>query len=904
MADTFIAPGAPERFPVLFDPSEEVRPRRSWIRWPIRTAAFLAAVWLAGIAITFLIHHTRLQRKLTNRLESVFGRRVTVGNYDFSLWSGPTLTAESVTFSEDPRFGNEYFLRAEAVNVRLHWQSLFRGHMDLGTVTLEQPSLNLVRNAAGDWNLAEWLPRPATAPVGGGNATGAKTPTTAPAAADHRPYVRFDRILVDGGRINFKRGDEKIAFAFTDVTGSVEPDSPGRWRIDLEAVPTRAAVPLQQAGSIHLAGQVGGTSSRLRPAKFALSWQDASISDVLRLARGYDFGVRGDFALALNAHTDEDDWIVETQTRLRALHRWDLSLRTDNPDLNVLAKFTVHPQATGFEVTGATLEAPHSSARADGHFAWAASADALGDVPSPRAEVNVTDSQIDLSDALAWIRAFHSDMAPDVALAGFATGTATVVTSPLRVTRAKAQIEGATVSSSRLRVPAHLSPVQFSYDQGAVTLAPVALKFGDGPNDENSLAIDASTESSAHEFPSYHLAGSIDQVRDVVATATALGWNISRGWDLAGPVRCDLRWQTGEWPWLAQPSGTIDWGADGGAARDAHATVAASATPNAEPSEREGTLLTPFLNEPVRKIRAHLDWKPTTRHMALASADAFGGRWNGTLDAREGAVGWKFALSADHLATADVDRWLNPRWRQSLLDRMLPFLNSSGASVAEPENIHAAGRLTVEQLTVAPVVAHRVQGDLRIDGRSVELTSASAEMAGGNVSGALNAQFQAVPQYRVKLNFSQVDLAALVTASPQLAGQFSGVASGEIALSAKGGNRSDLSAALECQGSAHVAAPVLNKISLEQSFHADELREGASAYHDAVAEFDCSDGKIDFLKLEFTSPGVRVEGSGSVDFSRHVDFRLTLPAAPGVGYELTGQLASPDVKKVAIAPKP
>jgi hypothetical protein len=71
-----------------------------------------------------------------------------------------------------------------------------------------------------------------------------------------------------------------------------------------------------------------------------------------------------------------------------------------------------------------------------------------------------------------------------------------------------------------------------------------------------------------------------------------------------------------------------------------------------------------------------------------------------------------------------------------------------------------------------------------------------------------------------------------------------------------------------------------------------------------LAEFDCTDGKIDFRKLEFTSPAARVEGSGTVDYSRRVDFRFTQPATPGVAYELTGQLASPDVKKIAVAAKP
>ena len=75
----------------------------------------------------------------------------------------PDAGSQSVTFAEDPRFGHEYFLRAESVTVRLRWQSLLRGHMELGTVSLTKPSLNLVRNSAGDWNLAEWLPRPSVA---------------------------------------------------------------------------------------------------------------------------------------------------------------------------------------------------------------------------------------------------------------------------------------------------------------------------------------------------------------------------------------------------------------------------------------------------------------------------------------------------------------------------------------------------------------------------------------------------------------------------------------------------------------------------------------------------------------------------------------------------------------------
>ena len=119
----------------------------------------LILLWLADLGVSLLIRHTRLQRRLTARLEAVFGRSVEVGSYDFSLWGGPTLEAHSVTFGEDPRFGHEYFLRADSLTVRLRWQSFFRGHMELGAIALESPSLNLVRNSEGDWNVAEWLPQ-------------------------------------------------------------------------------------------------------------------------------------------------------------------------------------------------------------------------------------------------------------------------------------------------------------------------------------------------------------------------------------------------------------------------------------------------------------------------------------------------------------------------------------------------------------------------------------------------------------------------------------------------------------------------------------------------------------------------------------------------------------------------
>jgi hypothetical protein len=856
---------------IRIEPEEFAPVRRaSWTRWPKRILLFLAFLWLAGAATSFLIQHSRLHRKITARLESVFGRPVEVRRYDFSLWGWPTLAAESITVGEDPRFGHEYFLRAESLTVRLRWLSLLRGRLELGTLSLDRPSLNLVRNVEGDWNLAEWLPRPSASPSGIAP-VGPQRPPSAP--------LRFTRIEVDSGRINFKRNDEKIPFAFSAVNGFLEPEGPGRWRFDLEAIPSRAAVVLQQAGTLHLSGHLGGTSSRLRPAALDLSWTGASVSDLLRLARSYDYGVRGTFALALHAQTDADAWGVEGRTELRQIHRWDLPLRTDNPALNLIAKLRWYPLGSGLEFEQVSFEAPHSNATARGRILWAASP-ALAKRPVAPFALEVHSAVIDLGDVLSWVRAFHAGVADDVAVRGALEGRGYLTGWPVRVVNASLNNLGTELTSSRLPAPAHLSELDLHYDHGLDYLDPLTLSFGAGGG---TLRLEATRKPHTNGLATMRIATNLLQVKDLLATAGALGWNISHGWNVAGPVRCDLHWAGGMLPWQAQPTGTVDWGA----------------------GAQGVSLVAPFLNLPVEQIRAHGEWKTETRHIALASADAFGAHWTGTLDRRDADPQWNFALSADHLAAADFDRWLNPRWRQSLFDRVLPFLSSRSAPSAIPDNLRAHGRISVDQFLVAPLALHRLQGDLKLEGRRIELANAKGQFYGGELDGLFQTDLAPMPAYLAHFDFSRVDLAALTAATPNLANLFAGSASGNLSLDTHGTNRDDLLAALACRGSASISRVQLRGIELAESIHEGAVRPGSSNYLLGESKFTCAARTINFEALELGNIDTGVDISGTVDFNRNLDLRLT-PFHPnsepnGPAYRLTGPLAAP---QIAPAPEP
>jgi len=854
-----------------------------WRRWPVRILLLIVVLWAASEGLSLAIQYTPLRRLLTSRIEATMGRPVEVGRYTFSFWNGPAIEARSVTVDEDPRFGAEYFLRADTMTIRLRWRSLLRGRFELGTLSLNRPSLNLVRNAAGDWNLAEWLPKPAAAPA----PRGFSGPVL-PSMTTH-----FRRVEVEGGRINFKLADEKLPFAFVGVAGTVETDRPGRWRLNLEASPWRAAVVLQQAGTLHISGEVGGTSSRLRPATLSIGWTDASLSDVLRLTRGDDFGVRGALALSIDARTDGDSdaWTLASRVVLRQLHRWDLALRPDNPSLSLIAQLGWSPAAPYVELTQAKIETPHSSAQASGRIYWGPDLTSSKRMILPPQVVS-SSADIDAIDLLAWIRAFHAGVSDNVSLRGTMYVDTAFSGWPPRVVHADVSSNGVDLSGTALRKPIHIGLLELRDRSGLISSLPIDVSWGAslGPPD-GSFRLEAPPKPAAFGSLSWHLAGRTDQLRDLSAAAFAFGWNIFHAWDLTGPFGCDLRWQArpdadfiGA---IREPTGWMEFGAPGKASDGA-------------------ALRAPFLNLPVEQINARVELAPGLRQLKLSSAEAFGARWSGTFERRNPSAPWHFNLSADRLSAADLDRWLNPRWRESFLDRMLPFLNSRSVASTVPEDLRAVGQLSVDRFALAPLAASHLQGDLEIDGRRIALTNASAQFYGGQVAGSLDANLQAAPSYHADLKFSRIDAAGLASTSPAMKDLFAGQASAQLSLETRGATRSDLIANLVCKGQARVLGPKLQSVGLGESLRDSTFRAGSSQFADADAAFTCADRSILFQKLDFVYVDTGISATGAIGFSGDLDLELEDYSAISRTFSnptrVTGSLTAPKFARAASPP--
>jgi AsmA protein len=335
------------------------------------TALTVAALVLFGLGVVLsrVVASDSARRYLTARLEQAFGRPVEVSKFSIRWVPIPGINAERVTVGEDPRFGNEYFLRAESIVASPRWRSLLTAKLELGTLELSHPSLNLVRNSEGRWNVESWLPPPSAAHAAQ-NSGAARSPRVA---------AQLSRIEIDSGRINFSRGIDRRPFALEDLSGSIEQESAGRWRIALTAHPLRATVHLQNSGTLSVAGIISGTSARLHPADITLTWSNASLADALRLALGNDPGIRGDFGLQINASTEKElpgavpgpaRWNISGSARVSGLHRWDMAARSDNPAANLQAEAEWDAGSPQINLRKLSLEAPRSRIEGAATVGW------------------------------------------------------------------------------------------------------------------------------------------------------------------------------------------------------------------------------------------------------------------------------------------------------------------------------------------------------------------------------------------------------------------------------------------------------------------------------------------------------------------------------------------------------
>lgn len=113
-----------------------------------------AVLVLLIVSLPFLVNANQFRPRIEADLTSVLGRKVTLGNLTFSLFSG-SLTASDLSIADDARFGTAPFIRAKSLDLGVDlWPFITAQELNVRDLTITEPEIVLMQDPAGVWNFS------------------------------------------------------------------------------------------------------------------------------------------------------------------------------------------------------------------------------------------------------------------------------------------------------------------------------------------------------------------------------------------------------------------------------------------------------------------------------------------------------------------------------------------------------------------------------------------------------------------------------------------------------------------------------------------------------------------------------------------------------------------------------
>src|SRR6202789_3906183 len=361
--------------------------------------AVVALVLLVIAVVPPLVSINGYKGRITHLMAQSLGRPVRLASVELRLLPLPAFVLTDLTVEDDPAYGAEPVLHANTVIASIRLWSLWRGHMEIGTISVDEASLNLVRSAEGRWNLDPLFRSAAKAQPDGAAGTKA-TPL---------PYLE-----ATNSRINFKNGNEKLPFSLLETDLSFWQEQSGDWRIRLRGQPARTDLSLDLAdtGLVRLEARAQRAPElRQMPVHVDLEWREAQLGQLARLLIGSDPGWRGNLTGELHLDGTAEEAKIQTRLRATGVHRAEFAPAAPM-DFDATCSFIYRLSARSLE--NPTCDSPLGDGRI--HLA--------GDMPpnggAPHLSVEL--DRIPVAAGLDALRTVRSDFGPGLEAAGSISG--------------------------------------------------------------------------------------------------------------------------------------------------------------------------------------------------------------------------------------------------------------------------------------------------------------------------------------------------------------------------------------------------------------------------------------------------------------------------------------------------
>ena len=375
------------------------RPRRNRKRIWFALAAL--AVVLAGLIVPPWVSIGRYKSRITELVSASLGRPVRLSSVQLRLLPRPGFVISDLVVEEDPAFGAEPLLHATTVTADIRLFSLWRGRLEISTISVDEASFNLVRSKEGRWNL-DPLFRTAAAHSQG--------------AAQQGKALELPYLEATNSRVNIKNGLEKLPFSLVDADLSFWQEQPGEWRVRLRGQPARTDVSLDLAdtGIVEIEGSMRRAPElRLMPVHVDMQWSEAQLGQLSRLIVGSDQGWRGDLTGEMHLDGTAETATVKTRLRATGVHRAEFA-PAEPLDFDANCGFIYHYSSRSVENLACDSPLGDGHIRVDGTIP--------GGVPS---RLSVELQRIPVQAGLDLLRTLRSGIGDGLAADGTVSGKLT-----------------------------------------------------------------------------------------------------------------------------------------------------------------------------------------------------------------------------------------------------------------------------------------------------------------------------------------------------------------------------------------------------------------------------------------------------------------------------------------------
>jgi len=811
----------------------------------------------------------RLRTRIVRSISLALGRPVDVGSVTLRLLPQTGFDLENFVVHEDPEFGAEPVLQSSDVMATVRVSSLLRGRLEIARLSLTEPSINLVRNSEGRWNLEKLVERAASTPV-------APTSKTRREARPGFPYIEADH-----GRINFKFGQEKKPYALTEANFALWQDSENTWGMRLKAQPMRTDFNLSDTGLLALDGSWQRSADlHETPVQFALQWKGAQLGQVTKLALGQDKGWRGGIRLSAQLTGTPKNLTVESEGSIEDFHRFDIS---GDPALRLAARCSGHYSSANHVLSGLACRAPVG----DGGITVNGS---VAPMPGSRAyDLTMLVQNLPLQPMVEFARRVKKNVPADIVAAGKLNASITLQ-RPVASTGAGPAWQGGGEVLA-LNVRSLLTNTRLALDK-----IPFAIS--------SSSSDDRGKKPGAERSRSAAIPARIDPRVEVGPFSLALGrttgatvrGQVSRsGYNflVQGDAEVQRLLEVARTIGLPAPQpaasgeARISLHIGGGWAGFAAAAVTGTAQLHSVHARVRG------LNSPMEILSASIELTPNTTEVSKLSASLAGNTWRGSLTVprqcgKPQACPIRFDLHADEFVTDELSGLVselpgNEPWYR--------FLSSPAQSKPYLASLHAVGKLTASRVVIHNLVANRVSAEVELEQGRLQLSNLRGEVLGGRHTGEWQVDFTVnPPTYHGNGSLEKVALGQLAEAMHD--DWITGTTNVEYRADSAGWTRAELLSHAEAAFQVETREGSLPHLTLAGESAPLRISRFVGRLLLHAGKFEINQGKLQ-------TPGGIYQLSGTASLGRVLDFKLARDGAPG--FSITGTVDQP---RVAVSTTP